>query len=32
MRDEQVRRYQRHIILADVGGLGQTARASLSPK
>ena len=25
MRDEQVRRYARHILLADVGGLGQTA-------
>ena len=25
MRDEQVRRYQRHIILPDIGGLGQTA-------
>jgi hypothetical protein len=25
MRDEQVRRYARHIILPDVGGLGQTA-------
>ena len=25
MRDEQVRRYARHILLSDVGGLGQTA-------
>jgi hypothetical protein len=25
VRDEQVRRYARHIMLADVGGLGQTA-------
>ncbi len=25
MRDEQVRRYSRHILLPDVGGLGQTA-------
>jgi hypothetical protein len=25
MRDEQVRRYSRHITLKDVGGLGQTA-------
>lgn len=25
MRDEQVRRYSRHIKLEDVGGLGQTA-------
>lgn len=25
MRDEQVRRYSRHIKLKDVGGLGQTA-------
>jgi hypothetical protein len=25
MRDEQVRRYSRHIALEDVGGLGQTA-------
>ncbi|HEY4058588.1 MAG TPA: hypothetical protein VGM39_18370 [Kofleriaceae bacterium] len=24
MRDEQVRRYARHILLPDVGGLGQT--------
>ena len=24
MRDEQVRRYSRHIMLPDVGGLGQT--------
>ena len=25
MRDEQVRRYARHILLPDIGGLGQTA-------
>jgi hypothetical protein len=25
MRDQQVRRYARHILLPDVGGLGQTA-------
>lgn len=25
MRDDQVRRYARHILLADFGGLGQTA-------
>lgn len=25
MRDEQVRRYARHILLPEVGGLGQTA-------
>ncbi|HTR51764.1 MAG TPA: hypothetical protein VMJ10_13705 [Kofleriaceae bacterium] len=25
MRDEQVRRYARHLSLPDVGGLGQTA-------
>jgi hypothetical protein len=25
MRDAQVRRYARHILLPDVGGLGQTA-------
>jgi hypothetical protein len=25
VRDEQVRRYSRHILLPDVGGLGQTA-------
>lgn len=25
MRDEQVHRYARHILLPDVGGLGQTA-------
>jgi hypothetical protein len=25
MRDEQVRRYSRHIKLKDIGGLGQTA-------
>lgn len=25
MRDEQVRRYARHILLPDLGGLGQTA-------
>ncbi len=25
MRDDQVRRYARHILLDEVGGLGQTA-------
>lgn len=25
MRDDQVRRYARHIMLPDIGGLGQTA-------
>lgn len=25
MRDDQVRRYSRHILLPDLGGLGQTA-------
>jgi hypothetical protein len=25
LRDEQVRRYARHVLLPDVGGLGQTA-------
>jgi hypothetical protein len=25
VRDEQVRRYARHVLLPDVGGLGQTA-------
>ena len=25
MRDEQVQRYARHIMLPDIGGLGQTA-------
>ena len=25
MRDDQVRRYARHIALAEIGGLGQTA-------
>ncbi|MBL0213101.1 MAG: hypothetical protein IPQ07_04410 [Myxococcales bacterium] len=25
MRDDQVRRYARHILLPDVGGIGQTA-------
>ena len=25
MRDDQVRRYARHVMLPDVGGLGQTA-------
>ena len=25
MRDDQVRRYARHILVPDVGGLGQTA-------
>jgi len=30
VRDEQVRRYARHILLPDVGGLGQTALLSAS--
>jgi hypothetical protein len=25
VRDEQLRRYERHVMLPDVGGLGQTA-------
>ena len=25
MRDEQVRRYARHVLVPDIGGLGQTA-------
>lgn len=32
MRDEQVRRYARHIKLKDVGGLGQTALLVASAK
>ena len=44
MRDEQVQRYARHVILPDIGPLGQTAllvavarscrcaRASRSPR
>ena len=32
MRDEQVRRYERHIILPDIGGLGQTALMVASAK
>src|SRR5512143_583511 len=32
MRDEQVRRYSRHIRLQDVGGLGQTALMVSSAK
>ncbi len=32
MRDEQVRRYARHILLPDVGGLGQTALMVSSAK
>lgn len=32
MRDEQVRRYARHILLPDVGGLGQTALMVASAK
>ena len=32
MRDEQVRRYARHIMLPDVGGLGQTALLVASAK
>jgi hypothetical protein len=32
MRDEQVRRYSRHVMLPDVGGLGQTALMVASAK
>ena len=32
MRDEQVRRYARHLMLPDVGGLGQTALMVASAK
>jgi hypothetical protein len=32
MRDEQVRRYARHILLPDVGGLGQTALLEASAR
>jgi hypothetical protein len=32
MRDEQVRRYSRQIMLPDVGGLGQTALMVASAK
>lgn len=32
MRDEQVRRYARHIMLPDVGGLGQTSLMVASAK
>lgn len=32
MRDEQVRRYSRHIMLPDIGGLGQTALMVSSAK
>lgn len=32
MRDEQVHRYSRHIMLPDVGGLGQTALMVASAK
>ena len=32
MRDEQVRRYARHVMLPDVGGLGQTALMVASAK
>lgn len=32
MRDEQVRRYSRHIKLKDIGGLGQTALLVASAK
>jgi hypothetical protein len=32
VRDEQVRRYARHIMLPDVGGLGQTALMVASAK
>jgi len=32
VRDEQVHRYERHIMLPDVGGLGQTALMVASAK
>ena len=32
MRDDQVRRYARHILLSDVGGLGQTSLMSASAR
>lgn len=32
MRDDQVRRYSRHIMLPDIGGLGQTALMVSSAK
>jgi hypothetical protein len=32
MRDDQVRRYSRHIMLPDIGGLGQTALMVASAK
>lgn len=32
MRDDQVRRYARHILLPDVGGLGQTALLGASAR
>jgi hypothetical protein len=32
MRDEQVRRYSRHLKLKDIGGLGQTALLVSSAK
>jgi len=32
MRDDQVRRYARHIMLPDIGGLGQTALMVASAK
>lgn len=32
MRDDQARRYARHIMLPDVGGLGQTALLAASAR
>jgi hypothetical protein len=32
MRDEQVQRYSRHLMLPDIGGLGQTALMVTSAK
>jgi len=32
MKDEQVRRYARHILLPEVGGLGQTALLQASAR
>ena len=32
MRDDQVRRYARHILLPDVGGIGQAALLAASAR
>jgi hypothetical protein len=32
MRDDQVRRYARHILVPDIGGLGQTALLTSSAR